>query len=62
MLGGLYLSSEIGAGSGSAIAFFAALLFAIVAISKSTANLFAQKLYEGIKLSNETSEIGRAHV
>jgi zinc transport system permease protein len=42
VLGGLYLSSEIGAGSGSAIAFFAALLFAIVAISKSTANLFTQ--------------------
>lgn len=42
VLGGLYLSSEIGAGSGSAIAFFAAVLFAIVAISKSTANLFTQ--------------------
>jgi zinc transport system permease protein len=42
VLGGLYLSSEMGAGSGSAIAFFAALLFAIVAISKSTANLFTQ--------------------
>ena len=42
VLGGLYLSSEMGAGSGSAIAFFAAVLFAIVAISKSTANLFTQ--------------------
>ena len=42
VLGGLYLSSEVGAGSGSAIAFFAALLFASVAISKSTANLFTQ--------------------
>tara|TARA_Y100000768_G_scaffold383668_1_gene366229 strand:+ start:225 stop:1145 length:921 start_codon:yes stop_codon:yes gene_type:complete len=42
VLGGLYLSSEMGAGSGSAIAFFAALLFASVAISKSTANLFTQ--------------------
>lgn len=42
VLGGLYLSSEMGAGSGSAIAFFAAFLFAIVAISKSTANLFTQ--------------------
>tara|TARA_B100001113_G_scaffold330790_1_gene306665 strand:- start:319 stop:1233 length:915 start_codon:yes stop_codon:yes gene_type:complete len=42
VLGGLYLSSEIGAGSGSAIAFFAAFLFAIVAISKSTANLLTQ--------------------
>ncbi len=42
VLGGLYLSSEIGAGSGSAIAFFAAFLFAIVAISKSTANFLTQ--------------------
>ena len=42
VLGGLYISSEMGAGSGSAIAFFAAFLFAIVAISKSTANLFTQ--------------------
>ena len=42
VLGGLYLSSEIGAGSGSAIAFFAAVLFAVVAISKSTTNLFTQ--------------------
>ena len=42
VLGGLYLSSEIGAGSGSAIAFFAAVLFAVVAISKSTSNLFTQ--------------------
>ena len=42
VLGGLYLSSEMGAGSGSAIAFFAAVLFAIVAISKSAANLFTQ--------------------
>jgi len=42
VLGGLYLSSEMGAGSGSAIAFFAAVLFAIVAISKSTANLLTQ--------------------
>ena len=42
LLGGLYLSSEMGAGSGSAIAFFAAVLFAIVAISKSTANLLTQ--------------------
>jgi zinc transport system permease protein len=42
VLGGLYLSSEMGAGSGSAIAFFAAFLFAIVAISKSTANLFTR--------------------
>ena len=42
LLGGLYISSEMGAGSGSAIAFFAAFLFAIVAISKSTANLFTQ--------------------
>ena len=42
VLGGLYLSSEMGAGSGSAIAFFAAFLFAIVAISKSTTKLFIQ--------------------
>ena len=42
VLGGLYLSSEMGAGSGSAIAFFAAVLFAIVAISKSTTKLFTQ--------------------
>ena len=42
MLGGLYLSSEIGAGSGSAIAFFAAALFAFVAISKTTINAFSQ--------------------
>ena len=42
VLGGLYLSSEMGAGSGSAIAFFAAALFAFVAISKTTINVFSQ--------------------
>ena len=42
VLGGLYLSSEMGAGSGSAIAFFAAALFAFVAISKTTINAFSQ--------------------
>ena len=42
VLGGLYLSSEMGAGSGSAIAFFAAVLFAFVAISKTTINAFSQ--------------------
>ena len=42
VLGGLYLSSEMGAGSGSAIAFFAAFLFAFVAISKTTINAFSQ--------------------
>ena len=42
VLGGLYLSSEMGAGSGPAIAFFAATLFAFVAISKTTMNIFSQ--------------------
>ena len=42
LLGGLYISSEMGAGSGSAIALFAALLFAFVAISKTTINAFSQ--------------------
>ena len=41
LLGGLYISSEMGAGSGSAIALFAALLFAFVAISKTTINAFS---------------------
>ncbi len=39
---GLYLSAELNAGSGSMIALFAAVMFAIVAISKSTINLFSQ--------------------
>ena len=42
VLGGLYISSEMGAGSGAAIAFFAAVLFAFVAISKTTINIFSQ--------------------
>ena len=42
LLGGLYISSEMGAGSGAAIALFAALLFAFVAISKTTINIFSQ--------------------
>ena len=42
LLGGLYISSEMGAGSGAAIALFAALLFAFVAISKTTINAFSQ--------------------
>jgi zinc transport system permease protein len=42
VLGGLYVSSEMGAGSGAAIAFFAAVLFALVAISKTTINIFSQ--------------------
>ena len=42
LLGGLYISSEMGAGSGSAIALFAAILFAFVAISKTTINAFSQ--------------------
>jgi len=42
VLGGLYLSSEMGAGSGPAIAFFAATLFAFVAMSKTTINIFSQ--------------------
>ena len=42
LLGGLYISAEMGAGSGSAIALFAAVLFAFVAISKSTINVFSQ--------------------
>ena len=42
LLGGLYLSSEMGAGSGAAIALFAASLFAFVAISKATINVFSQ--------------------
>ena len=41
VLGGLYISSEMGAGSGAAIAFFAAVLFAFVAISKTTINIFS---------------------
>lgn len=42
LLGGLYVSSEMGAGSGPAIAFFAATLFAFVAMSKTTINIFSQ--------------------
>ena len=42
LLGGLYISSEMGAGSGAAIALFAALLFAFVAISKTTISVFSQ--------------------
>lgn len=42
VLGGLYISSEMGAGSGPAIAFFAATLFAFVAMSKTTINIFSQ--------------------
>ena len=42
LLGGLYISSKMGAGSGSAIALFAAILFAFVAISKTTINAFSQ--------------------
>ncbi len=42
VLGGLYVSSEMGAGSGSAIAFFAAVLFALVAISKTTVNIMSK--------------------
>ena len=42
LLGGLYISSEMGAGSGAAIALFAALMFAFVAISKTTINIFSQ--------------------
>jgi zinc transport system permease protein len=42
LLGGLYFSSEMGAGSGSSIAFFAAAMFAFVAISKSTIKVFSQ--------------------
>ena len=42
LLGGLYMTAEMGAGSGSAIALFAAVLFAFVAISKSTINVFSQ--------------------
>ena len=41
VLGGLYISSEMGAGSGAAIAFFAAVLFAFVAMSKTTINIFS---------------------
>ena len=41
VLGGLYISSEMGAGSGAAIAFFGAVLFAFVAISKTTINIFS---------------------
>ena len=36
------ISSEMGAGSGAAIALFAASLFAFVAISKATINVFSQ--------------------
>ena len=42
LLGVLYMTAEMGAGSGSAIALFAAVLFAFVAISKSTINVFSQ--------------------
>ncbi len=38
VLGGLYVSAELGSGSGSSIALFAAVLFAIVTISKSLIN------------------------
>ncbi len=40
VIGGLYLSSELGTGSGSMIALFAATVFAIVTITKVTANRF----------------------
>lgn len=36
VIGGLYLSAELDAGSGSMIALFSAIIFAIVAISKTT--------------------------
>jgi len=36
VIGGLYLSAELNAGSGSMIALFSAIIFAIVAISKTT--------------------------
>ena len=41
VIGGLYLSSELGTGSGSMIALFAATIFAIVTITKVTANYFS---------------------
>ena len=36
VIGGLYLSAELDAGSGSMIALFSAIIFAVVAISKTT--------------------------
>jgi len=41
VFGGLLISSEIGSGSGSTIALFAAIIFAIVAISKSFSNVLS---------------------
>tara|TARA_B100001094_G_C18190298_1_gene806700 strand:- start:2141 stop:3055 length:915 start_codon:yes stop_codon:yes gene_type:complete len=42
VLGGLYLSSELGTGSGSMIALFSAIIFAIVILSRSTYNRIFQ--------------------
>jgi zinc transport system permease protein len=41
VFGGLLISSEIGSGSGSTIALFAAIIFAVVAISKSFSNVLS---------------------
>ena len=41
VFGGLLISSEIGSGSGSTIALFAAVIFAIVAISKSLSGILS---------------------
>ena len=41
VLGGLYFSAELNTGSGSMIALFAAVLFTVVAISKSSYNLLS---------------------
>lgn len=43
VFGGIYLSAEIGGGSGAMIALLAAVLFAVVTITKSTVNLFSNK-------------------
>lgn len=41
VFGGLLISSEIGSGSGSTIALFAAIIFAVVAISKSLSGILS---------------------
>ena len=41
VLGGLFLSSEVGGGSGAMIALFAAVMFALVTISKVAMNRFS---------------------
>ncbi len=42
VFGGLFLSSEMDTGSGSTIALFSAIIFAVVAIAKTTIDTFSQ--------------------